>query len=124
MEWFRKSAEQGYADAQYSLGVGYGDGRGVPQDGAEAAEWYRKATEQGHAEAQANMGSLYASGKGVPQDRAQAYAWFSIAAGQGLRQAARSREVIDLLLMACETREHAQGLAREYCEKYVLPFRN
>ena len=34
-------AEQGYAYAQYNLGVMYENGRGVRQDYAEAVKWYR-----------------------------------------------------------------------------------
>jgi hypothetical protein len=37
--WFRKAAEQGDADAQYSLGGLYYIGQGVPQDWAEAYYW-------------------------------------------------------------------------------------
>ncbi len=45
-EW-RPLAEQGYAGAQFYLGVMYATGRGLPQDYAEAVKWYRKAAEQG-----------------------------------------------------------------------------
>ena len=45
-EW-RPLAEQGNADAQYNLGVMYEEGRGMPQDDAEAVKWYRRAAEQG-----------------------------------------------------------------------------
>ncbi len=48
-------AEQGFAKAQYNLGVMYDKGRGVPRDYAEAARWYRKAAEQGDADAQFNL---------------------------------------------------------------------
>ncbi len=44
---FRSLAELGDAVAQYSLGLMYYHGRGVPQDYAEAAKWYRKAAERG-----------------------------------------------------------------------------
>ena len=37
----RLAAEQGDADAQFNLGVMYGNGRGVPQDDAEADRWFR-----------------------------------------------------------------------------------
>ena len=30
--WYRKAADQGYAGAQYNLGVMYANGQGVPQD--------------------------------------------------------------------------------------------
>ena len=45
----RALAEAGATEAQYSLGVKYDTGEGVPQDDAEAVRWYRLAAEQGHA---------------------------------------------------------------------------
>ncbi len=41
-EW-RPLAEQGNAKAQYSLGIMYGDGLGVPQDYVQAHMWYNLA---------------------------------------------------------------------------------
>ena len=58
--------------AQYNLGVMYENGRGVPQNDAEAVKWYRKAAEQGLASAQNNLGVMYANGEGVPQNDAEA----------------------------------------------------
>jgi TPR repeat protein len=76
-------AEQGFAKAQYNLGVMYDKGRGVPQDYAEAARWYRKAAEQGDADAQFNLGIMYDKGRGVPQDYAVAAKWYRRAAEKG-----------------------------------------
>ena len=45
VRWFRMAAEQGHAEAQYSLGVAYDTGEGVPEDDAEAVRWYRMAAE-------------------------------------------------------------------------------
>ena len=73
--WYRMAAEQGYAKAQYNLGLMYAKGEGVPEDGVEAVRWYRMAAEQGHAKAQYNLGVMYAKGEGVPKDDVQAYAW-------------------------------------------------
>jgi uncharacterized protein len=56
------AAEQGYAEAQYNLGVMYGNGNGVVQDYAEAVKWYRLAAEQGNAKAQNNLGVMYEYG--------------------------------------------------------------
>ena len=42
-EWYLKAAEQGYAKAQYCLGVIFDAGQGVRQDSLKAARWYRKA---------------------------------------------------------------------------------
>jgi len=82
VKWFRKAAEQGYAAAQYNLGVCYKKGEGVSQDKAEAVNWYRKAAEQGVAKAQYNLGVCYDNGEGVSQDKAEAVKWFK-AAEQG-----------------------------------------
>ena len=51
MEWYRKAAEQGHAEAQYRLGEGYWFGEGVGQDYYEADKWYRRTADQGHTEA-------------------------------------------------------------------------
>jgi TPR repeat protein len=75
-------AEQGYADAQFNLGIMYSNGEGVPEDDAEAVKWYRKAAEQDHARAQNNLGYMYSNGRGVPQDYAEAVKWYRKAAEQ------------------------------------------
>jgi hypothetical protein len=48
---YQKSANQGYAPAQYNLGLLYEFGYGVKQDKAEARRWYQKAAAQGVKEA-------------------------------------------------------------------------
>ena len=63
VNWYRKAADQGNADAQSNLGWMYCTGRGVPQDDAEAVSWYRKAADQGNAAAQSNLGWMYANGR-------------------------------------------------------------
>ena len=52
MRWFRLAAEQGFATAQYNLGVMYDKGEGVLKDEAEAVRWFQLAAEQGNATAQ------------------------------------------------------------------------
>jgi TPR repeat protein len=52
LKWYRLSAEQGEADAQYGLGVMHFVGQGMAKDDAEAAKWFGKAAEQGDADAQ------------------------------------------------------------------------
>ena len=80
-------AEQGDVEAQYSLGLAYGTGRGVPQDTAEAVQWYRLAADQGLATAQSNLGVMYANGEGVPQNNVEAVRWYRLAAEQGFATA-------------------------------------
>ena len=80
-------AEQGNATAQFSLGVMYANGDGVPENDAEAVRWYRLAAEQGDASAQYNLGYMYANGEGVPENDAEAVRWFRLAAEQGYASA-------------------------------------
>ena len=50
--WYRKAADQGYANAQFNLGTMYHQGNSVPQSYKEALVWYRKAADQGYSGAQ------------------------------------------------------------------------
>ena len=52
IEWYRKAADQGDADAQYNIGLCYANGDGLEEDMTMAMEWYRKAAKRGNAEAQ------------------------------------------------------------------------
>jgi TPR repeat protein len=79
----RARADHGDVTAEYKLAYMYYDGRGVPQDYAEASRWCRKAAEQGYAKAQFGLGDLYLHGKGAPQDFAEAARWTKRAADQG-----------------------------------------
>ena len=83
VSWYRKAAEQGYAKAQFNLGVMYENGEGVAQDYFEAINWYRKAAEQGNAYAQCNLGYMYENGIGVSHDYSEALNWYRMAAEQG-----------------------------------------
>ncbi|MBS0649271.1 MAG: SEL1-like repeat protein [Verrucomicrobia bacterium] len=80
---FKKAAEQGDAQAQYSLGLCYANGQGVAQDYKEAVKWYHKAAEQGYAYAQHNLGVCYGNGQGVAKDHQEAAKWFQKAAEKG-----------------------------------------
>ena len=52
--WFRKSAEQGFTQAQYNLGVLYANGRGVLRDDVVAYRWFSIAAAAGHPKAAGN----------------------------------------------------------------------
>ncbi|MBT7665800.1 MAG: sel1 repeat family protein [Rhodospirillaceae bacterium] len=45
--WYRKAAEQGYADGQFGLGAMYANGHGVLQDSALAHMWFNIAGANG-----------------------------------------------------------------------------
>lgn len=92
--WFFRAAEQGYADAQFNLGLMYINGEGVPQDIPHAVELFQKAAEQGHVDAQNNLGAMYFTGEGVTRDEKKAIEWFEKAAAQGNEDARANLDAI------------------------------
>ena len=96
VEWFRKAAEQGDADAQCNLGICYYKGEGVPSNYDKAAEWWRKSAEQEYAKAQYYLGYCYYYGIGdVPKDLIKAVEWFRKAAEQGNKNAIESLKILE-----------------------------
>jgi hypothetical protein len=53
--WWRKAADQGYADAQNNLGVLYNSGKGVPQSYSEAYFWENLAAARANGPLQAQF---------------------------------------------------------------------
>ncbi len=90
--WFKKSAEQGNADAQHRLGLCYENGLGTTRNYAQAFKWYKKSAEQGNAVAQYMLGKCYENGLGTIQNKSQALYWYKEAAAQGhlMAQSAQS----------------------------------
>src|SRR5258708_6463064 len=82
LEWFRRAAEQNYAEAESKIGFCYSNAKGVVKDDAESVRWYRRASEHGLAKAQHNLGLCYFKGKGVAKDLTEATVWFRKAAEQ------------------------------------------
>lgn len=82
VEWFRKSADQGYALAEGYLGYMYQHGAGVAEDQVAAAAWYRKGATQGDVVAERGLAEQYYWGRGVKQSYRDAFAWFYSAARQ------------------------------------------
>lgn len=90
----REAALSGDPAAQFEIAIRYMDGRGVPQDYAEAARWYRLAAAQGLAPAQYRLGSMYEKGHGVGRDLAMARMWYQRAAERGNRKAMHNLAVL------------------------------
>lgn len=101
LQWCRRAAEEGHAEAQASLGSAYHDGYAAPQDHAKAMIWYRKAAEQGCAKGQVGLADMYRHGYKAtleegreteaegfslagpsPEDLAEAAEWYRKAAEQ------------------------------------------
>jgi len=117
-KWNRLAADQGFAEAQASLGVAYIQGQGVPQDYAEAVKWCRKAADQGIARAQGALGLMYEQGWGVAQDYVLAYTWLNLSASR--EYVAEGRDILTKLrdevaaMMTPSQIAEAQRMAREW----------
>jgi TPR repeat protein len=84
----KAKAEQGDAEAQFDLGIGYATGWVGVRDFSLAAKWLRKSAEQGNPDGQFAFGAHCHKGEGVPKDCQQAALWYRAAAEQGHRVAA------------------------------------
>jgi len=76
----RRKADQGDADAKYTLGYHLVS---VSQDYAKAAALFRRAADQGRLSAQCEFGKCYLEGTGVPQDHREGARLFRRAANKG-----------------------------------------
>ena len=83
----RKSAKQGFAAAQYNMGViletGLGGRVADAEELKQAFEWYRKAANQGCAEAMTSVGWCYYKGIGIEPNLSDALSWLKEAATKG-----------------------------------------
>lgn len=83
VQFYRKGAEKGLANAQNSLGNCYQQGFGVEQNIHTAIYWYEKAAANGLALAMRNLGMLYDAGRFVTKDDKLSSSWYAKAAGLG-----------------------------------------
>lgn len=111
-EW-EPLAKAGGSAAQFNLGLLYYDGRGVPQNFAEAALWFQQAADRGYAKAQHNLGAMYAVGKGVKRDYLKAYVWLSLCAAAGESSCEAQRDLVAQKLSASKLAT-GQRIARDF----------
>ncbi|KAI9469831.1 MAG: hypothetical protein EXX96DRAFT_491893 [Benjaminiella poitrasii] len=87
--WYSKAAEQGEAEAEFSLSGWYLTGaEGIlPQSDTEAYLWARKAADKGNAKAEYAVGYYTETGTGTRQNLDEAKRWYMRAAAQNYRRA-------------------------------------
>jgi len=83
----RKAAKAGNPEAQFRLGVMYGNGDGVGLDYEQARAWFEKAIAQGHENATITLAWMYANGTGVEVDEQRACDLYLEAARRGSAKA-------------------------------------
>ena len=84
---WKTAANSGNVPAQHSLGVMFGNGRGVAQSYVKSVQWLKKAADQGNANAQYSLGLAYQRGYGVARNNVEAARWYRKGAEQGDIQA-------------------------------------
>ena len=87
IEQFRPLVAEGYAPAQYQMGVVHQKGYGVPKDGMKALALFELAAKQNYSDAQFELALIYNEGKLVKQDMKKAYSLTHKAAKKGLASA-------------------------------------
>ena len=137
-EWYQMAADNGYAPAQFRLGVMLTEGDQAAQDKAlalygmaakqgmkeaqfnlalmldrrgeleKAAQWLVRAAGQGMPQAMRRLGILHMEGRGVPQDLPEAWIWLVKAVGAGDNDAVLLVGEIDARL-SDEEREKAKA---------------
>jgi len=86
--WIKKSADQGFAEAEFSVGFEYAAGVNQPEDMEAAMVWTQKAAVHGYVPAMGVMGNAYNgdpdySGSGIRPDPKLAMSWYRKAAKKG-----------------------------------------
>jgi TPR repeat protein len=120
VHWYRKAADQGNADAQYTLGNMYRNGQGVPQNYSQAAVLYRKAGTQGHSDSLNNLGVGYEFGHFGVQNLVLAHIFYNLAAVNGDAKSKTNRDEISQKLTPIQLSE-AQELASQWVKGQPLP---
>ncbi|MEE4217586.1 MAG: tetratricopeptide repeat protein [Xanthomonadales bacterium] len=93
--WFKKSAGQQFAPAQFRLGELYFFGMGgLPEETKTAGRLFKAAAEQGDPDAQVNLAILLGTGQVFPLDRERALYWLAQAIEAGHESAHYYNELL------------------------------
>ena len=90
----RAAAVKGDATAEFEIATRFADGRGVPQNLAEAAVWFERAASKELAPAQFRLGGLYEKGMGVRKNIDTARRLYLAAAEAGNAKAMHNLAVL------------------------------
>ncbi len=87
MDQFRPLVAEGYAPAQYQMGVIYQKGYGVPKNGLKALALFELSAKQNYSDALFELALIYSEGKLVKQNLKKAYRLTTKVAKKGLASA-------------------------------------
>jgi TPR repeat protein/serine/threonine protein kinase len=107
LAFWQRTADEGYALAQFLLASCYRSGNGIAQDYKEAINWYGKAAGQGNLEAQYQLATLLQNGEGTVRSSKQAADWYRKAAEQGS---------VDAQYHLAVLYENGEGVGQDFAE--------
>lgn len=107
--WYKLSADRGFAPAQYRLGNLFEKGSGIGRDLDKAIAYYSQAADAGNASAMHNLAVLNASGARGEPDYAAAVDWFKKAAELGV-----SDSQFNLAILYARGNGATQNLSESY----------
>ena len=90
--WLQMAAEQGYAPAQYSLGMAYYGGVVMPLDRHQSLDLINQAADQAHAPALRQLSFFYRTGRFATKDPLRALMYLELADQFGDRRARIDRD--------------------------------
>ncbi|MBT4118759.1 MAG: trypsin-like serine protease [Rhodospirillaceae bacterium] len=117
VRWYKLSAKQGYAHAQFTMGQRYRLGEGVRKNIKNAVNLYRLSAEQGHSGAQHMLGWMYKTGQGVTRDYVLSYSWYTISSNLSAKL---NLGKLDKLMSSVQIAKALQ-LARRFVPKTTSP---
>jgi len=133
LEWFKKSSDLGYPQAQATLGALYLKGLPglLPKNTKEGIGLLSKAVRQKSLTARFNLGMAYLNGDGVKADASKAVQWLRVAEGQNFAEAQYTlgvlllegkdgieKNTVEGLSFLQEASAQDHQLAARYLEKY------
>jgi len=68
LEWYKKAADSGYAEANYKIGVMYQYGEGVKQNDVKALEYFHKGVATGCRISKSKVDWMHRNGRGIDKD--------------------------------------------------------
>ncbi|MDR1083963.1 MAG: sel1 repeat family protein [Deltaproteobacteria bacterium] len=97
LDWYKKAAAKGLAQAYYNVGICYEVGQGTPPDDKAAFQNYQKAAQAGLREANFKLGLFYLQGLGTPANVKQGLDFLTKAASSGYPPAQNELGIIYIL---------------------------
>ena len=104
-KWYRRAADQGFAEGQLKLGITYQYGRGLEIDYTKAVELFRLAAEQDLSMGQYKLGRMYLAGEGVEENKILAYKWIVLGKRHNGLMRNFHRTILEEIMTASEIAE-------------------